>query len=70
MQLTDVLKDFVRRGKMLQKDLDRLKAKMRSCPYDGRQFIPQTHNQKYCSYQCRWHSNAEAQAVKRQRNRK
>lgn len=57
--------DFARRGAAAQKAVDVLLNKMKTCPYDGKKFLPQTHNQKFCSYECRWNNAAEVKHVKR-----
>ncbi len=32
---------------------------IRKCPHCGMAFIPNSHNQRFCSYQCRWNNRAE-----------
>jgi hypothetical protein len=34
------------------------------CPWCGQPFKPKTHNQKFCSYQCRWDNQAEVRKMK------
>jgi endogenous inhibitor of DNA gyrase (YacG/DUF329 family) len=41
----------------------------RKCPYCGKAFTPNSHNQKFCSYHCRWNNRAELQHIKRQKEK-
>jgi hypothetical protein len=35
----------------------------RQCRYCNRVFTPQSHNQKYCSYTCRWNAKIEKREI-------
>jgi len=38
---------------------------VRKCPYCGTMFTPNSHNQKFCSYHCRWDNRAKLEKFKR-----
>jgi len=39
---------------------------VQKCPFCGTTFTPNSHNQRFCSYQCRWDNRAELETLKRE----
>jgi hypothetical protein len=59
----ETLRKFGERGPAAQKAVDELIKRLRKCPYCGNAFLPQTHNHKYCSYECRSGNAAERRQI-------
>ena len=69
MQILTDLVEFAKEGKAAKQAAETLIKLIKVCPYCGRQFIPQTHNHKYCTYDCRWENAAELRHIKRQKQK-
>jgi ribosomal protein S27AE len=46
----DLLQKFAQRGQAAQEAVDTLIRSARECPYCGNVFLPNSWNQKFCSY--------------------
>jgi len=62
---TQSLREFARRGVAAQTAVNALLSAARKCPNCGNVFLPQTHNHKFCSYDCRWQNREKRRQRKR-----
>jgi hypothetical protein len=65
--IVQTLQEFAKEGKPQNAAADKLLKLLRHCPYDGRPFLPQSHNHKFCSYDCRNNDYAERKHLKKMR---
>jgi len=68
--IAEDLKEFAKKGAAAQMAADKLLALLRKCPYCGKDFLPQAHNQKFCSYTCRNHDRYERRKQKEQNDKR